>query len=156
MGNEQSAPVSRRPPNKLSKPKTNNASSSNLLSLNTKPPNPPNPPNPTARRNSVSASSSPTKVRYSFTPIEGFAGEAAERWKDEPVQRKRLSLFRSKTSQEKPKLHLTTGFDANSPEPSPDSPLDQPAPQWGSLRERGTPILSDAAGEDHYESPVEK
>ena len=151
MGNEQSAPVSRRPPNKLSKPKTNNASSSNLLILNAKPPNP----SPTARRNSESASSSPTKVKYSFTPIEGFAGEAAERWKDEPVQRKRLSLFRSKTSQEKPKLHLTTGFDADSPVPSPVSPLDQPTSRWGSLRERGTAILSDTAGEDHYESPVD-
>jgi hypothetical protein len=149
MGNEQSAPVSRRPPNKLSKPKTNNASNSNLLNLNTKPPN------ATARQNSVSAGSSPTKVRYSFTPIEGFAGEAADRWKDEPVQRKRLSIFRSKSSQEKPKLHLTTAFDANSPEPSSVSPLDQPTPRWGSLRERGTPILSDMAGEDHYESPVE-
>jgi hypothetical protein len=151
MGNEQSGPVSRRPPNKLSKPKTNNASSSNPLNLNTKPPNS----NPTPRRNSESASSSPTNVRYSFTPIEGFAGEAAERWKDEPVQRKRLSLFKSKSAQEKPKLHLTTGFDADSPVPSPVSPLDQPTPRWGSLRERGTPILSDTAGEDHYESPVE-
>lgn len=149
MGNEQSAPVSRRLPNKLSKPKTNNTSTSTLLNVNSKPSN------PATRQNSVSTNSSPTKVRYSFTPIEGFAGEAADRWKDEPVQRKRMSLFRSKSSQAKPKLHLRTGFDPNSPEPSPISPLDQPLPRWSSLRDRGNPVSSEMSREDHYESPVE-
>lgn len=154
MGNEQSAPLPRRrPPNKLSKPRTNNTSTSNLLNLN------PKPPIPTTRQNSVSTNSSPTKTRYSFTPIEGFAGEAGDRWRDDqPVQaqRKRMSLFRSKSSQEKPKLHLNTGLELGSPEPSPLSPLDVPQPRWSSLRERGAPIIFEmGAGENYNDSPVD-
>ena len=152
MGNEQSAPLGRRPQNKLSKPKTNGAIS-NLLSLNS------NHSNPTTRQNSVSTASI-SHTPYNFTPIEGFAGEAADRWRDDqPVQRKRMSLFRSKSSQDKPKLHLTTGLEPNSPDPSPLSSLDQPPlprrSRGSSLKERGSPVMFKLGGEEPNESPVD-
>lgn len=155
MGNEQSAPLGRRSQNKLSKPKTN-ASTSNLLNLalNSKSSN------PTTRQNSASDVSLSTNTRFNFTPIEGFAGEAGDKWKDDqPSHRKRMSLFRSKSSQDKPKLRLNTGPDPDSPDPSPLSPLDQPLPRWSrgrSLSERSSPVLAKVGGEEPYsQSPID-
>jgi hypothetical protein len=146
MGNEQSAPTPRRPPNKLSKPRTNKNSTSNLLSIKTS--------NPTTRQNSVSTNASPTRTRYSTIPVEVLAGEAAQKQKEDTTQRKRMSLFRSKSSQEKPKLQLEVGVEPSSVEPSP---LEQPNPRWSRQpRERGTPAIFELAGDEPYsESPTE-
>lgn len=158
MGNEQSVPLGRRPPNRLSKPKTNN-STSNLLSLGL---SNPKLSNPATRKNSVASNSSPTtKTPYNFVPIEGFAGEAGDRWRDaQPTQqRKRISLFRSKSSQDKPKLSLKTGLELNSPEPSPLSSIDRPPlpTRWRSNSERGSPVTFETGGEEtsYYEPPVD-
>lgn len=146
MGNEQSAPTPRRPQNKLSKPRTNNNLTSNLLNIKTS--------NPTTRQNSVSTNASPTKTRYSVIPIEEFVREAGEKRKEETTQRKRMSIFRSKSAQEKPKLRLEVGVESSSVEPSP---LEQPNPRWSRRpRERGTPVIFELTGDEPYsESPIE-
>jgi hypothetical protein len=147
MGNEQSAPMPRRPPNKLSKPRTNNNSTSNLLSTKTS--------NPTTRQNSFSTNNaSPERTRYSVILVEEVAGEAGEKRKEETTQRKRMSLFRSKTSQDKPKLRLEVSVETHSAEPSP---LDQPNPWWSRPpKERSTKRDFELAGDEpYYESPTE-
>lgn len=158
MGNEQSVPVGERAQkNRLSKPKTNAStsnllsSSSNLLSMISKP--------GTAKsQKSVATEASTNKAPYSFTPIEGFAGEAGDRWKEEqPAPRKRMSIFRSKSAQDKPKLRLATGLEGDSPDASPESALDPPPlPIWGSFRAKSSPVVFTTGGEEpFYDSPVE-
>lgn len=89
MGNEQSVPAPRRPQNRLSKPRTNNNSSANLLNTKSA---------PQSRRNSIiSTSASPIKSRHSIVPVL-----APEEPKKEEKQKKRRSLFRSKSAQPKP------------------------------------------------------
>ncbi|KAE9365469.1 hypothetical protein N431DRAFT_473524 [Stipitochalara longipes BDJ] len=158
MGNEQSVPVGERSQNRLSKPKTN-ASTSNLLSSTSNLRSLIS--NSTTRQKPVATDAASTsKASYNFTPIEGFAGEAGDRWKEEqPTPRKRMSLFRSKSSQDKPKLHLTTGTggEPNSREPSPLSALDlPPLPIWGSSNGKNSPVVFTTGGEEpYYDSPVE-
>jgi hypothetical protein len=146
MGNEQSAPTSRRAQNKLSKPRTNNNSTSNLLNVKTS--------NPTTRQNSVSTNASPTNIRYSVIPIDEFIRGAGEKRKEETTQRKRMSIFRSKSAQEKPKLRLDVGVKSSSVE---SSPLEQRNPRRSrQRRERGTPVIFELAGDEpDSESPVE-
>ncbi len=140
MGNEQSAPLPRRPPNKLSKPRTNNNSTSNLLSAKTS--------NPTTRQSSVSANVSSTRSRYSTILVEVVPGEAGENRNEETTQRKRMSLFRSKNSQDRLKLQLDVSVETHSAEPSL---LDQPDPRWsGPSRERSSQRLFELAGEEPY------
>ncbi|KAG4444035.1 hypothetical protein IFR05_000495 [Cadophora sp. M221] len=89
MGNEQSVPAPRRPPNKLSKPRTNNNSSANLLNTKSA---------PQSRRNSIiSTSASPIKSRHSIVPVV----PPEDGKKKEEKQKKRRSLFRSKSAQPK-------------------------------------------------------
>jgi hypothetical protein len=144
MGNEQSAPLPRRPPNKLSKPRTNNNSALNLPNTKTS--------NPTTRQNSVSTNASP---RYSAIPIEALPREAGEKGKEETVPRKRLSLFRIKSSQDKPQLPVEIAAETHSAEPSL---LDQPNLRWSKPpRERGTQRNFELAGDDEldYQYPTE-
>ncbi|KAH7311121.1 hypothetical protein BKA65DRAFT_163961 [Rhexocercosporidium sp. MPI-PUGE-AT-0058] len=92
MGNEQSVPAPRRPQNRLSKPRTNNNSSANLLNTKSAPP---------SRRNSIiSISASPTKSRYSIVPVL-VPEEKKKEEKKEEKRKKRRSLFRSKSAQPK-------------------------------------------------------
>lgn len=110
MGQEQSAPAPRRgkASNKLSKPRTN--SSGNLIS---KVPGTP------SRQNSQSRNASPTKSRHSLLPADDVVGEARE--KKEQKTRKRMSLFRSRSSQAKSKstLDFNTGVEREFVEPNP-------------------------------------
>jgi hypothetical protein len=110
MGQEQSAPAPRRgrAPNKLSKPRTN--SSGNLISKI---------PGTPSRQNSQSNNASPIKSRQSLLLTDVVVGKAGE--KKEEKQRKRMSLFRSKSSQAKSKssLELDTTVERESVDPSP-------------------------------------
>ncbi|KAH8594066.1 hypothetical protein B0O99DRAFT_595778 [Bisporella sp. PMI_857] len=85
MGNEQSAPGPRRQANRLSKPRTHStAVPSNSRS-----------PNPSSRRNSI-LQDVDNSNRFSTLPVE----EPRVKTVEEP-KKKRLSLFRSKSSQSK-------------------------------------------------------
>ena len=115
MGQEQSVPAPRRPPNRLSKPRTN-SSTANLLS-----------------RSNLQLDAKDTQVnngfassRYSVLPVDQAAGD---RIKDEKQykQNKRRSLFRSKSSQEKEQLNLETEVESTFEDPSP---LDRPLPRY--------------------------
>ena len=86
MGNGQSAEAPRRPPNKLSKPRTN--STTNLLNLKTT--------GPPSRRNSKLNNGA---HGYSTVSVDLVGGEESER--RESTQRKRMSMFRSKSAQPK-------------------------------------------------------
>jgi hypothetical protein len=148
MGNEQSAPAPRRAPNKLSKPRTNNNSTANLLDTK-KPPI-------TSRRNSISTNASPTKERWSRLPGDVLAGEAVQ--VEETKPRKRMSLFRSKSTQPQSKntigLGLDTGIASQFVEPSP---VEQPVHKWSRLpRESGNSEGFDMPAEEAYsEQPVQ-
>lgn len=89
MGNEQSTPAPRGPRNKLSKPRTNS-------SVNT-----PNSKTPgiLSRRNSQAEHVGVANNRYSTASVAAVVGEAGERRPEENTQRKRRSLFRSKSAQ---------------------------------------------------------
>ena len=84
--NPQWPPPPRRPPNKLSKPRTN--SSTNLLNLKTT--------GPPSRRNSKLNDGA---HGYSTVSVDLVGGEESER--RESTQRKRMSMFRSKSAQPK-------------------------------------------------------
>ncbi|KAG0645091.1 hypothetical protein D0Z07_9101 [Hyphodiscus hymeniophilus] len=95
MGNGQSAEAPRRPPNRLSKPRTN--SSTNLLNLK---------PGPPSRRNSQVIN---VKGRSNVS-VDVIAVEDVE--KGESKQKKRMSLFRSKSAQPTSEpLQIDTGVD---------------------------------------------
>ncbi|TVY56189.1 hypothetical protein LCER1_G002504 [Lachnellula cervina] len=116
MGQEQSAPAPRRATNKLSKPRTN--SSGNLIS---KIPGP-----PPSRQNSQSNNGSPAKSRNSLLLPDTIVGEVEE--KKEGKSRKRMSLFRSKSSRAQAKLktlEVDTGVEREFVDPSP---VDRPVP----------------------------
>lgn len=141
MGNEQSVPAPRRPPNKLSKPRTNNNSSANLLSTKSA---------PASRRNSVTTNNSPTKTRYSIVPVE-LPPEPVERKKEE-TQKKRRSLFRSKSAQPKSQRHEPeSDVGKESAEPSP---IEQ-SHRWSrQSRPRGDSVTFES-GDEGFEMPLE-
>lgn len=147
MGNEQSAPAPRRPPNKLSKPRTNN-STANLLETKKLP--------PPSRRNSISTNASPTKERWSRPPGDVLAGEAVPVEESKP--KKRLSLFRSKSAQPQSKstisLPLDTGIESQFVTPSP---VEQPVHRWLRLpRESGGSVGFDMHVEEACtEQPIQ-
>jgi len=108
MGQEQSVPAPRRAPNKLSKPRTN--TTGNLISKI---------PGTPSRQNSQSNNASPTKSKQSLL-FPADVGEAVEKKEEKP--RKRMSLFRSKSSQAKERqleLQLDTGVAREFVDPSP-------------------------------------
>jgi len=91
MGNTQSAPTPRRPPNKLSKPKTN-SSTPNLLSSKFS--------TALSRRNSQTSNVAALGSHYSKS-VDAVVGETTEKLTDESTSRKRMSLFRSMIPQGK-------------------------------------------------------
>jgi len=120
MGNEQSVPNSRRAPHKLSKPRTNTHLSPGLSYVSS----------PTSRRGSVSTTTdSPTKTQYSTVLNDGQAEEEKPKWK-------RMSLFRSKSSQKsKSNVDLHYGMDRSL---VPPGPVDLPSThRYLPTRQRG-------------------
>lgn len=113
MGQEHSVPAPRRVPNRLSKPKTN--TTGNMISKL---------PGPPSRQGSQSNNSSPVNTRHSFWYNEAVVGEAQ---KPKPEkQRKRMSLFRSKSSQAKQQnLTVDIGIEREFVDPSP---VEKPVP----------------------------
>ena len=98
MGNGQSAEAPRRPPNKLSKPKTN-VTTTTLLNLKTAGP-------PTHRNSQLNDGAN----KYSTVFIDAEAKEEHEN--RESKQKKRMSMFRSKSAQPKAEpLQINTGVD---------------------------------------------
>lgn len=83
MGNGQSAEAPRRPPNKLSKPRTN----SSMSLLNSKSTGPP------SRRDSHMTTAANRQGKISLVVV------AEEKEQRESKQKKRLSIFRSKSAQ---------------------------------------------------------
>ncbi|PVH71287.1 hypothetical protein DL98DRAFT_107068 [Cadophora sp. DSE1049] len=138
MGNEQSVPAPRRPPNKLSKPRTNNNSSANLLNTKSAPP---------SRRNSIiSTSASPNKSRFSLVP--GLVPEDEK--KKEEKQKKRRSLFRSKSAQPKSQYQ-----DAESEvEDLPAEPKTIDSRRW-SRQPRAREPATLESGDEGVEAPLE-
>ncbi len=144
MGNEQSVPAPRRPPNKLSKPRTNNNSNANLLPTRASA--------PPSRRNSIATSVSPTKNRHSVVPPEVLIGEAVDKPKEEPLK-KRLSLFRSKSAQPKTTKHdADSEVDKGSVEPSPIEQSHRWARQPVSRRNS---VAFESSGDEAFDKPVE-
>jgi hypothetical protein len=141
MGNEQSAPAPRRATNKLSKPRTNN-STANLLDTKK--------PLITSRRNSISTNASPTKECWSRSPGDILAGEAVQ--VEETKQRKRRSLFRSKSTQPQSKSTIGLGLDTGSTSQFVEpSPVEQPVHRWSRLpRESGNSEGFDMPAEEAY------
>ncbi|KAJ5034944.1 uncharacterized protein L3040_008212 [Drepanopeziza brunnea f. sp. 'multigermtubi'] len=100
MGNEQSVPAPRRPANKLSKPRTNSNCSASLLNANLRGTKSA----PATRRNSAATTSSaPAKTRYSFLPLPTELPPETVKIQEEQIQKKRRSLFRSRSLQPKSK-----------------------------------------------------
>ena len=110
MGNEQSVPAPRKGQNKLSKPRTN--STGNIL--NTAVPNIP------SRQNSQS-NDSPRRSRYSMFSAES-QGEHGDEGKQ--TNRKRRSIFRSRSSQTKSRmmLDIDPGVSIDFIDPAPVEP----------------------------------
>lgn len=138
MGNEQSVPAPSRPANKLSKPRTNNNSSANLLNTKSAPP---------SRRNSIiSTTASPNKSRFSLVPALGPEDEKKKREK----QKKRRSLFRSKSAQPKSQYQ-----DAESEveDISVDAPTFEPR-RW-SRQPRARDSAAFESGDEGVEVPLE-
>ena len=105
MGNGQSVEAPRRPPNRLSKPRTN--SSTNLLNM-AKPSGPP------SRRNSQLNDAK----RYSAMTADVVADEQID--ERSPRQKKRRSMFRSKSAQPKSEpLQIDTGVNIDFLDRSP-------------------------------------
>ncbi|EPE37149.1 hypothetical protein GLAREA_09312 [Glarea lozoyensis ATCC 20868] len=108
MGNEQSSPNPRRGQNKLSKPRTN--SSGNALNTGT--------PNSTPGRDNSQSHDSSRKSRYSLFTNDSH-GEYSEDGKEK--RPKRMSIFRSKSSQARSRaaLDVTPEIMVESAEPDP-------------------------------------
>ena len=108
MGNGQSVETPRRAPNRLSKPRTNNSNSTtNLLNLKSA--------GPPSRRDSELKNGA---SRYTAVPADAVVGEENER--RESRQKKRMSMFRSKSAQPKAEpLQINTGVDIEFLERSP-------------------------------------
>lgn len=109
-------------PNKLTKPKTN-SSSANLLNLSV--------PSTPSRRNSQSQASSPAlfpsvtrppNKRFStYSSVEAVVGAEETRKDEAPKPKKRTSIFRSKSSQQKSakRLEVNADIEPESLGPSP-------------------------------------
>ena len=140
MGNEQSVPAPRRPPNKLSKPRTNNHSSANLLNTKSA---------PASRRNSITVHGPPTKSRYSVPPVE-LPPDTVD--KKEDAQKKRRSIFRSKSAQPRSRrLGAESNVEKGSAEPGHIEELRR----WSiQSRPRGQSLVFGSA-EEALESPIE-
>lgn len=133
MGNEQSAPAPRGPRNKLSKPRTNSsANTSNSKGSGV-----------TSRRNSQSEHVEVPSNRYSTISVDAVVGEAGEKQRD--PQRKRTSMFRSRSTQPKTQ-QLDIGSAANI------DYIESPKEGWS----RRNSVIQDAGEHRHYSVPVQR
>jgi hypothetical protein len=141
MGNEQS--VQRKQPNKLSKPKTNNNSVPNLLTVKSAPP---------TRRNSVSTNNDSSIISRDSRPLGESVGTG--RGREEPTKKKRLSLFRSRSA--KPKrtiVDLDIGIERTFLDPTP---VELPSQRWSTQpagRGRGNSFMTDVSVDESYYDP---
>jgi len=128
MGNEQSAPAPRGARNRLSKPRTN-SSTNTSNSRNSAPP---------TRRNSQSNNVGISNNRYSTVSLDVVGAEAGERRWDQPRHRKRMSMFRSKSTQPQvQELRIGSGVNIDSIDKIPvereskrSSIVEDPRDQW--------------------------
>lgn len=121
----------RRPPNRLSKPRTN--SSTNLLNLKTT--------GSPSRRNSELNNAA---KRYSTVSVDVVAAEESE--KRESTQKKRMSMFRSKSVQPKSEpLQIDTGVNIDFLDRSP-------VDNWST---RGS-IAHESPDQPYFAPPVER
>jgi hypothetical protein len=146
MGNTQSAPAPRRPPNKLSKPRTNNSSTANLPSTKT--------PLVTGRHDSQSNHGFASVSRYSIVSVDGVVGNASEKLREES-QRKRMSLFRSNSSQPKilQELEIDTGVERGFVDPSP---VDRPVHSWSRSERSYSETFEFPTDQPYYNPPAER
>ena len=128
MGNEQSTPAPRRPTNKLSKPKTN--SSTNTPTTKTS--------QPPSRRNSLLGNVGRLSNKQSTLSVDAIDGEERQQ-----KQRKRMSMFRSKTSQPA-QLEIKSGVEIDHIDQSPVKRLSLNNSAINLERER------------HHSAPVER
>jgi len=137
MGNEQSAPAPRAPRNKLSKPRTNssaNTSGSKSSGIS----------KTQGRRNSQSDHVGISNNRYSTVSVDAVFGGAGEKRRDESTRRKRMSIFRLKSSQAKiQQLEVGSGVSIDY--------LD-PEDRWS----RSNSVTEDLRDQRHYSAPVER
>lgn len=136
MGNEQSAPAPRGPRNKLSKPRTNSSTNT----ANSKSPGPP------SRRNSQLNDVGISNNRYSTMSLDVDIGEVGEKRSAEP-QRKRMSIFRSKSSQAKvQQLEINSAVDIKYLEP---------ADRWSRSNSRSNSVTEELRDQRHYSAPMQ-
>jgi hypothetical protein len=110
MGNEQSTPTPRGGPrHKLTKPRTNSSANASNVKGSA----------PPSRRNSQSNHVGISNNTYSTLSVDKVVREAGEK-RDESKQRKRMSIFRSKSSQPKvQQLDIGSAANINYLEQSP-------------------------------------
>jgi hypothetical protein len=138
MGNEQSVPVPRRPANKLSKPKTNSRTPVIL-----------------SRRNSVVTEVGSSKPQYSSLSVDVLVVGEPGRKRDESTSRKRMSIFRSKSSQPKiaSQLEISSGVNI---EYLNESPVRSPAPNADSWSRNSSVVELKQQQQQHYNAPVQR
>jgi hypothetical protein len=136
MGTEQSAPAPRGPRNKLSKPRTNSSANT----ANSKSPGPP------SRRNSQLNDVSISNNRYSTMSLDVVIGEVGEKRIEEP-QRKRMSIFRSKSSQTKvQQLEINSAANIDYLES---------ADRWSRINSRSNSVTEDLREQRHNSAPMQ-
>jgi hypothetical protein len=128
MGQEQSAPNSRRGQNKLSKPRTN--SFGNVLNTVV--------PDDSTRERSKS-SDLPRKSRYSLFKGEG-QGESGDDGKEK--RPKRRSIFRSKSSQARHRIQLDPPPEISIHHVEP-TPVEAPVRRYSVVKQYSTPAHSE-------------
>jgi hypothetical protein len=134
MGNEQSAPAPRGPRNKLTKPRTNSSTNTTNGKGSA----------PSSRRNSHSNLVGISNKRYSTVSVDRVVGEAGAKKRDESTSRKRMSIFRSKSSQPKvQQLDIASAADIDYLDPSPE---------WS----RNNSVTEDLREQRHYSAPLER
>jgi hypothetical protein len=156
MGNEQSAPVPapapapapapRRPQNKLSKPKTNNNSSANLLNTQSA---------AQSRRNSVSTNNEASaRYRVNVKALDEALGDAIEKQKKSGTQKKRLSLFRTRSDKTKPS-QVELDFSIEKEFTGPQH-VDRPSHRWSRALRRKPLVVESFREVTHTEKTFEK
>jgi hypothetical protein len=150
MGNEQSALSARKPSNKLSKPRTNNNSNLNLLNAKS---------GPSTRRASVSTTNDSSILQN----IEGrFVNEhsggddgVATGKRDRPIQKKRLSLFRSRSEKTRSKtIQLDPPIENIFVESGPFNPIPNRYSRPLPPTERGNSFLTETSADDIFFEPT--
>ncbi|PBP21775.1 proteophosphoglycan ppg4 [Diplocarpon rosae] len=146
MGNEQSAPASRRAQNKLSKPKTNNNSGANSLTSRVVTGLPSNTAPAPHHELVVVVADESTEGRYRLLPrptAHSVPGDIPAGVEVEPTrqekQKRRMSLFRSKSVQPRSMQHMVE-FHVEKAVELPAEPS-----RWSMVVPRGEPTVCEAA-----------